>query len=114
MCYAVLVYFFFFNDTATTEIYTLFLHDALPISGDGPGRRGHAHLARHRGPDLAPLRRAAVAGGEVQVLPRPGPGGQDPPCRRGVPSSSRGGGGALRRREGADPSPGGDGTPGAR
>src|SRR5256885_16956112 len=23
--------FFFFNDTATTEIYTLFLHDALPI-----------------------------------------------------------------------------------
>src|SRR2546430_10799458 len=25
------VYFFFFNDTATTEIYTLSLHDALPI-----------------------------------------------------------------------------------
>ena len=24
---------FFFNDTATTEIYTLSLHDALPISG---------------------------------------------------------------------------------
>src|SRR2546426_10022444 len=24
-------YFFFFNDTATTEIYTLSLHDALPI-----------------------------------------------------------------------------------
>src|SRR5947209_9750306 len=29
--------FFFFNDTATTEIYTLSLHDALPIS-----RMGHA------------------------------------------------------------------------
>src|SRR5256885_11930832 len=28
----VLVFFFFFNDTATTEIYTLSLHDALPIS----------------------------------------------------------------------------------
>src|SRR2546429_6695680 len=28
--------FFFFNDTATTEIYTLSLHDALPISSD-PG-----------------------------------------------------------------------------
>src|SRR5438046_10659348 len=28
-----LVHFFFFNDTATTEIYTLSLHDALPISG---------------------------------------------------------------------------------
>src|SRR2546425_5314549 len=27
-----LVFFFFFNDTATTEIYTLSLHDALPIS----------------------------------------------------------------------------------
>src|SRR5256885_13638029 len=25
------IYFFFFNDTATTEIYTLSLHDALPI-----------------------------------------------------------------------------------
>src|SRR5256885_11649415 len=27
-----LFFFFFFNDTATTEIYTLSLHDALPIS----------------------------------------------------------------------------------
>src|SRR2546430_17353527 len=32
------VSFFFFNDTATTEIYTLSLHDALPISP----RRGRA------------------------------------------------------------------------
>src|SRR2546426_8197637 len=35
--------FFFFNDTATTEIYTLSLHDALPISCSGAGsvrRRG--------------------------------------------------------------------------
>src|SRR5258708_14371290 len=28
--------FFFFNDTATTEIYTLSLHDALPISSSSP------------------------------------------------------------------------------
>src|SRR2546426_12185041 len=28
-----LFFFFFFNDTATTEIYTLSLHDALPIWG---------------------------------------------------------------------------------
>src|SRR5436309_12877585 len=28
-----LFFFFFFNDPATTEIYTLSLHDALPISG---------------------------------------------------------------------------------
>src|SRR2546430_11209948 len=33
-------FFFFFNDTATTEIYTLSLHDALPISADGIGRKG--------------------------------------------------------------------------
>src|SRR5256885_9531665 len=32
--------FFFFNDTATTEIYTLSLHDALPISG----ARGEAYV----------------------------------------------------------------------
>src|SRR2546422_10468168 len=30
-----LSFFFFFNDTATTEIYTLSLHDALPICGAG-------------------------------------------------------------------------------
>src|SRR2546425_8665058 len=30
-------FFFFFNDTATTEIYTLSLHDALPICFAGPG-----------------------------------------------------------------------------
>src|SRR2546429_4524972 len=28
-----MLFFFFFNDTATTEIYTLSLHDALPIFG---------------------------------------------------------------------------------
>src|SRR6266540_6119423 len=38
--------FFFFNDTATTEIYTLSLHDALPISS----RRLHPAEPRHRGP----------------------------------------------------------------
>src|SRR6476661_10945705 len=32
--YVVLFSFFFFNDTATTEIYTLSLHDALPIWND--------------------------------------------------------------------------------
>src|SRR5438876_4441056 len=30
--YAICCLFFFFNDTSTTEIYTLSLHDALPIS----------------------------------------------------------------------------------
>src|SRR4029434_6125787 len=36
---AVQLLFFFFNDTATTEIYTLSLHDALPIS--------HTHSQPH-------------------------------------------------------------------
>src|SRR5256885_7385389 len=31
-----ILFFFFFNDTATTEIYTLSLHDALPISSLTP------------------------------------------------------------------------------
>src|SRR2546427_8340670 len=31
-----ILFFFFFNDTATTEIYTLSLHDALPIYGGLP------------------------------------------------------------------------------
>src|SRR5256885_7868328 len=40
---------FFFNDTATTEIYTLSLHDALPISQADEGAdhpRGPWHQAR--------------------------------------------------------------------
>src|SRR5207247_11203201 len=39
---SIFVFFFFFNHTATTEIYTLSLHDALPISHrhvDGRGVR---------------------------------------------------------------------------
>src|SRR2546426_11143073 len=39
--------FFFFNDTATTEIYTLSLHDALPISDRVPQNRDVA-VAAHR------------------------------------------------------------------
>src|SRR3712207_8191028 len=44
------VSFFFFNDTATTEIYTLSLHDALPISGDDLD--GLPDRVVHRGLDL--------------------------------------------------------------
>src|SRR5260221_8632905 len=49
------MHFFFFNDTATTEIYTLSLHDALPISQPGVGRpqalahQGRADTPRWRG-----------------------------------------------------------------
>src|SRR5574337_802396 len=41
--------FFFFNDTATTEIYTLSLHDALPICGSrrDPVQHERAEDQRH-------------------------------------------------------------------
>src|SRR5437660_3117452 len=48
-----LVTCFFFNDTATTEIYTLSLHDALPIypddhlPADVPAWPAHHHRLRH-------------------------------------------------------------------
>src|SRR5262245_65466371 len=48
------IFFFFFNDTATTEIYTLSLHDALPISSE-PRQRDHGNLG---------LRRARIGAGE--------------------------------------------------
>src|SRR5438876_8963496 len=43
-CFASLL-FFFFNDAATTDIYTLSLHDALPISFS---RRLHARIRKTR------------------------------------------------------------------
>src|SRR3712207_7214552 len=45
-----IVIFFFFNDTATTEIYTLSLHDALPIWQRGP----------HHAPGRTTLQRQAL------------------------------------------------------
>src|SRR3712207_9035941 len=58
-----MVFIFFFNDTATTEIYTLSLHDALPICST-PGRpeRRRAAPARRAGPGVrwgTPRRRTA-------------------------------------------------------
>src|SRR2546422_7837667 len=47
------LFFFFFNDTATTEIYTLSLHDALPISS--PARRVRPSVsARRLNPSVVP------------------------------------------------------------
>src|SRR5690349_24114944 len=40
LCCGLLFSFFFFHDTATTEIYTLSLHDALPIS-NAAGSKEH-------------------------------------------------------------------------
>src|SRR5437016_8937392 len=75
--------FFFFNDTATTEIYTLSLHDALPI---------WAHDPRHLG--LRRARRQQPSGARDVGRRRPA---ARPPCRRaGVPDRAP----ALRRERG--------------
>src|SRR2546425_8605357 len=66
--------FFFFNDTATTEIYTLSLHDALPIyphTADDVATRVQRHAAAE-GDDAArdlpsPAARAARGSEEVRV-----------------------------------------------
>src|SRR5216683_7567481 len=57
---SVLLFFFFFNDTATTEIYTLSLHDALPISY-GTKRRLQSDKPAARG---RPADRARTVGAE--------------------------------------------------
>src|SRR5205085_12344016 len=51
-------FFFFFNDTATTEIYTLSLHDALPISCGRARRGGRGGPSRSRSRARRPRRRA--------------------------------------------------------
>src|SRR5215212_11884852 len=61
--------FFFFNDTATTEIYTLSLHDALPIFADGR-RDGHVSQSawRRRADQARLLRRSEEHTSELQSL----------------------------------------------
>src|SRR2546430_4695880 len=78
-------FFFFFNDTATTEIYTLSLHDALPIF-DVLGRvRGHPVHGVPRG---RRIRRPTIPSGihrghRVRLSPAGGwpsdPTGPEPP-----------------------------------
>src|SRR3712207_8242029 len=64
---------FFFNDTTTTEIYTLSLHDALPIAAGRrlpPGPRGALHLSERRGGDHArPACRRAARPARARGLP---------------------------------------------
>src|SRR2546426_11000919 len=52
-------FFFFFNDTATTEIYTLSLHDALPIWSipKTARRRARCHFAAESPPGCRPEQR---------------------------------------------------------
>src|SRR3712207_7443072 len=68
--------FFFFNDTATTEIYTLSLHDALPIWAD-PRPEGVCA----RGPPEFPDR-------VLELPPDGGPGPPDDRARRLEPADA--------------------------
>src|SRR5437899_9406920 len=60
MCFihflSLLLCFFFFNDTPTTEIYTLSLHDALPILGSKstPSKPALVSFARYSSSSSAP------------------------------------------------------------
>src|SRR5260363_211068 len=68
-------FFFFFNDTATTEIYTLSLHDALPIShheGEfcNSRYRGPGTAWRWRGPAIPPWRQTFSSRTVASHVPR--------------------------------------------
>src|SRR5258705_10282222 len=60
-----IIFFFFFNDTATTEIYTLSLHDALPISRLRPDARALDARARAARVEAAAARARARGSGAV-------------------------------------------------
>src|SRR3712207_9428061 len=70
---------FFFNDTATTEIYTLSLHDALPISRPAAAARVVLAARRAHGGPVAELL-AHLAGRAVLV----GEAGDTAAARRAV------------------------------
>src|SRR3989440_4245417 len=106
-------FFFFFNDTATTEIYTLSLHDALPIlpaPGGHPRSGEYRGAARAGGPPARARRRrrcgcparsiataaAAAAPRGRALLPTRPPLGASGPSDRG-----RGGGEALPSGDGS-------------
>src|SRR6266496_5845756 len=87
--------FFFFNDTATTEIYTLSLHDALPIS---VGHRSHlVRTAGLPGDRLHELHREPPRVGRLGRTLRPASFGSQRPtprdrggrARRGTSRSTR-------------------------
>src|SRR2546427_13059907 len=103
--------FFFFNDTATTEIYTLSLHDALPISVRGARGWLPRGPGACRRPGLAAVRQLgglSVAGGlrDLRVPPqsaRPRARGRErraaDPFRHGYGHATRGFRAGGRRRD---------------
>src|SRR2546430_15836722 len=96
-------FFFFFNDTATTEIYTLSLHDALPISAGSDHRQPVRHGSmRGRAPD------GPVDAGDGAARPQPSDARPDSGIQRvplgGAHADRRGGHAAPRSAAG----PGGE------
>src|SRR3712207_7543319 len=65
--------FFFFNDTATTEIYTLSLHDALPICQQRRQHRHLRHLREHRRrlPPVVPVAHHSPRQDRAHARPHP-------------------------------------------
>src|SRR2546422_10856329 len=121
------VLFFFFNDTATTEIYTLSLHDALPIS-PSHGVRAAVRVARpargvagvsgyvaRAGARGAGVHLRTLRGARVQPHRRPRARREEPPdsgaraaggaalAGAGVERRGDRGGGVSRDRVGAEP-----------
>src|SRR6266436_5586818 len=72
--------FFFFNDTPTTEIYTLSLHDALPISPSSPPGRHNRRPTR----DTTAQRRSP---GNTPAHPRAPPRAPATPASPNRPSA---------------------------
>src|SRR2546422_3449385 len=92
--------YFFFNDTATTEIYTLSLHDALPIfpphaRQDGHGLRAHRDRGRPDPEDEQRLQYHAGSGDPAGVRHAAEPHGGEPPNQPGGESA---GARCLRQR----------------
>src|SRR3989449_9905398 len=118
-CTLFLFCFFFFNDTATTEIYTLSLHDALPICRDRrevralveqPRRASGASGRRRTGDRIAPHRPPAaghVQRGATQPRAAAVSVAELPALARGVPPSAADRAGVGRRLERHRPRAGG-------
>src|SRR5436305_11958985 len=68
-CILQFTFFFFFNDTATTEIYTLSLHDALPICHGDPAAAGLLPAPAQLGDPLGEPVRSEEHTSELQSRP---------------------------------------------
>src|SRR5215213_11270434 len=97
--YFFFLFFFFFNDTAPTEIYTLSLHDALPISRLPAGlQAGDARHAGAGGAGRQDGRERLLLHSARQSAALPVPGGLAAPAAAGCPARRHASNGPLRHR----------------